>query len=73
MSKLVTTLFWAGSPVCINLRESVNYSFSGLGTVVNRDIPPYVTVAGNHARAVSINKNGLQRRGFSKECINAFA
>ncbi|MEM7293807.1 MAG: acyl-ACP--UDP-N-acetylglucosamine O-acyltransferase [Pseudomonadota bacterium] len=47
------------------------HSFCGLGTVVNRDVPPFVTVAGNHARAVSINKKGLQRRGFSSECISA--
>ena len=27
--------------------------------------------SGNHANAVGINKNGLKRRGFSDEVINA--
>ncbi len=47
------------------------HSLSGLGTVINRDVPPFVTVAGNYARAVCINKIGLQRRGFSRESIAA--
>ena len=47
------------------------HSLSGLGTVINRDVPPFVTVAGNHARALCINKKGLQRRGFSRESIAA--
>lgn len=47
------------------------HGFSGLGTVINRDVPPYTIVAGNHARAVSINKKGLQRRGFNPETIAA--
>ena len=46
-------------------------SFSGLGTVINRDVPPFVSVAGNHARAISINKCGLQRRGFDADTITA--
>ena len=47
------------------------HSFSGLGTVINRDVPPYVTVAGNHARAYGINKNGLRRRDFPEDAIRA--
>lgn len=47
------------------------HSFAGLGTVINRDVPPFVTVAGNHARAYGINKNGLRRRDFSPEAIRA--
>lgn len=47
------------------------HSFSGLGTIVNRDIPPYVIVAGNHAQAYGLNKNGLKRRGFSDDVIKA--
>lgn len=45
------------------------HSFSGLGTVINRDVPPFVSVAGNHARAFGINKNGLRRRGFDEATI----
>jgi UDP-N-acetylglucosamine acyltransferase len=47
------------------------HSFTGLGTVVTRDIPPFVTVAGNHARPYGINKNGLKRRGFDGELLRA--
>ncbi len=47
------------------------HSFTGMGTAVNRDIPPFVMASGNHASAVGINKNGLKRRGFSEEAIGA--
>lgn len=47
------------------------HAFAGLGTVINRDVPPFVMVAGNHAEAIGINKNGLKRRDFSAETIRA--
>lgn len=47
------------------------HSFTGLGTVVTRDVPPFVTAAGNHARPYGLNKNGLKRRGFGPEAIRA--
>ena len=47
------------------------HSFSGMGTAINRDVPPYTTVAGNHASAYGINKEGLKRRGFSPDTIRA--
>ena len=47
------------------------HSFTGLGTVVTRDIPPFVTVAGNHAKPYGINKNGLKRRGFEPAVVKA--
>ncbi len=47
------------------------HSFSGLGTVITRDVPPFVTVAGNHARPYGLNRNGLKRRGFEPEAIRA--
>ncbi|MCP4431900.1 MAG: acyl-ACP--UDP-N-acetylglucosamine O-acyltransferase [Gammaproteobacteria bacterium] len=46
-------------------------AFCGLGSVITRDIPPYSTAAGNRARAVGINKEGLKRNGFSPELIRA--
>lgn len=46
-------------------------SFCGMATVVNMDVPPYSTAAGNRARVVGINKVGLQRKGFSPELIRA--
>jgi len=47
------------------------HSFAGLSTVINRDVPPYVMTAGNHANAFGINKEGLKRRGFDAELIRA--
>jgi UDP-N-acetylglucosamine acyltransferase len=43
----------------------------GLGSVVVQDIPPFSTAAGNRARTIGINKEGLKRRGFSPELIRA--
>jgi UDP-N-acetylglucosamine acyltransferase len=46
-------------------------SFCGLGSVVTQDIPPYSTAAGNRARVIGINKEGLKRKGFSADLIRA--
>ncbi|MEE8366086.1 MAG: acyl-ACP--UDP-N-acetylglucosamine O-acyltransferase [Gammaproteobacteria bacterium] len=46
-------------------------SFCGLGSVVTQDIPPFSIAAGNRARTVGINKEGLKRKGFSPELIRA--
>lgn len=45
------------------------YAFIGFSSAVNRNIPPFIKVAGNHAKALGINKVGLQRHGFSNETI----
>lgn len=47
------------------------HSFAGMGSMVSRDVPPYVIVAGNHARSYGINRNGLKRRGFTGEAVQA--
>lgn len=46
-------------------------AFCGLGSVITRDIPPFSTAAGNRAKTVGINKEGLKRKGFSPEVIKA--
>ena len=46
-------------------------AFCGLGSVVTQDIPPFSTAAGNRARVVGINKEGLKRNGFSADLIRA--
>ncbi len=46
-----------------------DYAFSGLGSVISRDVTPYTLVAGNHARAYKINTAGLKRKGFSDDVI----
>jgi UDP-N-acetylglucosamine acyltransferase len=46
-------------------------SFSAIGTIVVRDVPPFIMVDGNTAVPRSINREGLKRRGFSADEIAA--
>jgi UDP-N-acetylglucosamine acyltransferase len=45
------------------------HSFTGMGTFLPQDLPPYVKAAGNMARPFGINGEGLRRRGFSADTI----
>uniref|UniRef100_A0A451BHM4 Acyl-[acyl-carrier-protein]--UDP-N-acetylglucosamine O-acyltransferase n=1 Tax=Candidatus Kentrum sp. SD TaxID=2126332 RepID=A0A451BHM4_9GAMM len=45
------------------------YSFSGGGAAIARDVPPYLMVAGNHAKPYGINVVGLQRRSFDSATL----
>jgi len=47
------------------------HAMTGVGTVVLHDVPPFVMASGNTAQAHGINSEGLRRRGFSSERINA--
>ncbi len=47
------------------------HAFTAMGAVVNRDVPPFVMVAGTFAEPKGINTEGLRRRGFSSESIRA--
>ena len=51
-----------------NKKDSV---IAGFSTAIDRDVLPFFTVAGNRARAIGINKEGLKRRGYSAETIRA--
>jgi UDP-N-acetylglucosamine acyltransferase len=42
---------------------------TAVGSVVFKDIPPYVTASGYDANPHGINAEGLKRRGFSAESI----
>lgn len=48
-----------------------DHAFTGMGSALNKDLPPYVMASGSYARAVGINKEGLKRRGFSPELIQS--
>lgn len=48
-----------------------DHAFTAMGASVNRDVPPYVMVAGEYAQPRGINAEGLKRRGFSTERIAA--
>jgi UDP-N-acetylglucosamine acyltransferase len=45
------------------------HAFIGGGSILSRDVPPYVMVAGNPAVPHAVNSEGLKRRGFSEEQI----
>ncbi len=47
------------------------HAFTSMGSIINRDVPPYVTVAGNFAEPKGINAEGLKRRGYTPERITA--
>ena len=45
------------------------HAFSAMGTVVLKDVPPFVTVAGNSASPHGLNTEGLKRRGFPARAL----
>lgn len=44
-------------------------SFSGMGSVISRDVPPYVMLGGSPTRPRGINAVGMERRGYDPEAI----
>ncbi len=48
-----------------------SHVITAVGSVVFKDIPPYVTASGYDAAPHGINTEGLKRRGFSPERITA--
>ena len=47
------------------------YAFSAMGTVILKDVPPFVTVAGNSASPHGLNTEGLRRRAFPAHTVQA--
>jgi UDP-N-acetylglucosamine acyltransferase len=45
------------------------HAFTGMGSSLSQDLPPYVMAAGPMARPIGINAEGLKRRGFTPEAI----
>ncbi len=46
-----------------------SYAFTGMGSAISKDVPPYLIVNGNPSAPHGLNKVGLKRRGFSDETI----
>jgi len=46
-----------------------SYAFSAMGSVISRNVPPYVLVSGHMAKPVGVNVEGLRRRQFTSEQI----
>jgi UDP-N-acetylglucosamine acyltransferase len=47
------------------------HSFTGMGSAISKDVPPYVMVSGSPAAPFGLNTEGLKRRGFSSEARSA--
>ena len=47
------------------------HSFLAMSSIVAMDVPPFVMAAGHNAVPHGINSEGLKRRGFSKEALQA--
>jgi UDP-N-acetylglucosamine acyltransferase len=48
-----------------------DHAFVGMTTSLTQDVPPFVLISGNPSAPHGINIEGLKRRGFSREQINA--
>lgn len=47
------------------------HCFTAMGSAINRDVPPFVMVAGQMATPRGINTEGLRRRGFGSDRLAA--
>jgi UDP-N-acetylglucosamine acyltransferase len=47
------------------------HSFCAMGSVLTKDVPPYVTVSGHPAEPRGINSEGLRRRDFGASAVQA--
>lgn len=47
------------------------HSFSAMGAAIGKDVPAFVTVAGNPGEARSMNFEGMRRRGVSEAAMQA--
>jgi len=64
-------VFLGGSCAVHQFARLGRYCFIGGGAIVTKDVIPYGSVWGNHARLEGLNLVGLKRRGFSRELILA--
>lgn len=59
---------YAGIP---QFRQIGAYTHIAGMSLVTKDVPAFMTVAGNPANAIGLNLEGIKRRGFSDEAIQA--
>lgn len=58
-----------GFTLISQFNHMASHSFSAMGSVISRNVPPYVLVSGHMAKPVGINAEGLKRRDFSEQQI----
>ena len=46
------------------------HSFTGMNSVISKDVPPFIMVSGHMAKPHGLNSEGLKRRGFSPETLS---
>lgn len=46
------------------------HAFTGMGSAISKDVPPFAMVSGAPAEPHSVNLEGLKRRGFNKEAMH---
>ncbi|PCJ31504.1 MAG: acyl-[acyl-carrier-protein]--UDP-N-acetylglucosamine O-acyltransferase [Gammaproteobacteria bacterium] len=54
-----------GFTLVSQFNEIGSYSFSAMGSVISRNVPPYVLVSGHMAKPIGVNVEGLRRHDFS--------
>jgi UDP-N-acetylglucosamine acyltransferase len=59
-----------GMVACHQFVKIGEYSMAGGGTLIGKDIPPYIKVARYPAAYVGVNSIGMRRKGFSQQMIN---
>ncbi len=47
------------------------HSFASMGSMIDKDVPPFVKVSGYYAKPFGLNVVGMRRRGFSAETMLA--
>lgn len=47
------------------------HAFTAFGTGIGKDVPPYVMASGSPAKPHGLNSEGLKRRGYSDEALQA--
>ncbi len=47
------------------------HCFTAMNSVISKDVPPYLMIAGHMAKPYGLNTEGLKRRGVSNEVLSA--
>jgi len=58
-----------GFTLISQFNHMASYAFSAMGSVISRNVPPYVLVSGHMAKPVGVNVEGLRRHDFTEPQI----